>query len=393
MALEDYKISNDTIMCWDSDGRLNTNIWPGNLKVNQVSTILPRLDDFALIKGLVLDGDEFKQYAKVQDSLYLMCDEVKKLRNQAKRAKVASPILNQLKKYMKEEGFVWDPSDGDYPAPTNNLPQNKNTYIGAEERWRDTIERCYVEISPTSKEFSLVFYQEEFKFENEASKLELVISIKPSEDTRRHTYQGFTEENFEQFKKDWTSYKEHLPARLEEFKKEVEERKKLLNTPIKEITDKLKALHYISSDRNNYNYVGGYEDWYKIKKLEGGLSLRGSIGFHKVFRADHDFKITYTPLFSLYQGADEIWDGGAYWNWRAKQEKIPKEITPTLLQSILGSRDNIVSVDSIEEANKIIEKGFADFDDAFSDEEIGFDGHESLSLTEALKRLRNSEED
>lgn len=393
MALEDYKISNDIVMCWDSDGRLNTNIWPGNLKVNKVSTILPQLDNFALIKGLVLDGDSFKQYSKVEGSLYLMCDEIKRMRLKAKRSQVASPILNQLKKYIKEEGFVWDPSGGIYNAPTNKFSQNQRSYIGVEEEHsyyhnEYPLEKCWVEIYPSEKKFLLHWHQPTVELTQDNSSFMLNLCLEPwvNGELDEKVYDGFTEENLEQFKKDWIDYKNHLIGRLESFKKEVEEKKTLLNTSYTDIVKQFRNLGYTEEDHNYRYYAGSVENWYKIKKLDSNLSLRGIISFSKTFNSSNSYQLQYDSSFALYQGRDQIWKSDTnYWYYNTNERNIPKGLTPAILNSILEEHKGI---NSIEEANKFINKGFEAYDDAFSDDEIGFNGQESLSLTEAFSRLR-----
>lgn len=391
MALEDYKISNDTIMCWDSDGRLNTNIWPGNLKVNKVSTILPQLDNFALIKGLVLDGDSFKQYSKVEGSLYLMCDEIKRMRLKAKRSQVASPILTQLKKYIKEEGFVWDPSGGIYIAPTDKFSQNQHSYINDGEETSyyrgSSLEECWIEIYPSEKKFLLHWYQRAVDLAQNDSSFKLSVCLEPwvNGELDEKVYDGFTEENLEQFKKDWIDYKNHLIGRLESFKKEVEDKKSLFNTSYTNISKQLSTLGYTQADRS-YNYIGGTEYWYKLKKLDDNLYLRGIISFSKTFSEVNNYQLKYDSSFVLYQGRDEIWRSNAnYWSYKTNERNIPKGLTPAILNSILEEHNGI---NSIEEANKFINKGFEAYEDAFSDDEIGFNGQESLSLTEAFSKLR-----
>lgn len=209
MALEDYKVSNNTVMCWDSDGRLNASIWPGSLKNNKVSAIIPQVENFALIKGLVLDGDGFKQYCKIGNSLYLMNDEVKAAREATRRAaQKADPhtvVWNQVKDYLKAQGFTR--GDG-YEAPTNKLPDNV-TVEGYDQVWDD------VGVDRESKSPEFIVYHERNRQlynleglparygdpEGLSARYEMFDWFRPWAGSRYIAY-PLTQQGFEEFKKD-----------------------------------------------------------------------------------------------------------------------------------------------------------------------------------------------
>lgn len=384
MALEDNKVSNLTIMCWDRDGRLNTPVFPDGLKVERVSSIIPKIEDLSLIKGLVFEDDGWKQYVRIGKSLYLNNDEVKKYRARAKKALTDDPILTQIKAFLKEQGFEYSNSMSAYDSPLNSLDYNLQKYlipdtdeyeVQPDFSWRvPRIERSWVEISPKDKRVLFRTTQSEVTITKRGSDFELQVRLEAPNSGEwadgDFSFEGFTKANFEKLKKVILDYKAHLKERIDEFKKFVESKLPLLDTS-RSFTSTLSKAGWKASNDHQFTI--------EREVLDEETKITAYVYWSNTFTQGEDFKLTFDVRFEAQDKSGTYW-----WSSIGNRHHPDKEIDGLLLDAIFEDE----TFTDINEVISYVNDCFKKLEDALKDDEISFDGHESLSLTEAFKRLK-----
>lgn len=178
-------------------------------------------------------------------------------------------------KYLEEEGFVFDRGSYQWDAPTNNLPENSREYAGIPNqykpwfasKWNEKLETLHVFIPfkrdiKTPFDFDLInvtisrprLTEDDSEYRDDAadaftlphptfpSKTDDFYLLRHNEDMILN-YDS-TKEDFENFKKDWTKYKETFIDRINEFKNKLsdEEIEFVENLSLLEAIKKLRAL-------------------------------------------------------------------------------------------------------------------------------------------------------
>lgn len=371
MALE--QLNNDELICWDSDGRLNVNIVPSRLHLTTVAEALSQIDNFQTIKAIRHNAD-FKQYCKLNDGLYLNNDEAKALRTKSMRTATAArnkptdAIIVELKKYLKEQGFVYDRGEDLYYAPTNNLPENQLSAfpeLQEPERfsWQDDREYPISSVSVRCKggnnpEISFRIFADGFKMDSGEHDLILTVNALSDEGHQdRLDYKiEVSQKGLEEFKAKWEQYKASLSSELSDFHKHIAEvkAKAKQDTPMSEIYRKVDAANLKLNKEVRVPLIG-IPDKYK---------MYATVRFNNRLDAKNNYRPTYSLFYILANSNNynDLWNSGFHNN-----RTLPADmngITSDHLNAIFKGKEYTNIDDLISDYNKAIETFNTGFEDA-----------------------------
>lgn len=306
------------------------------------------------------------------------------------KKKTKLDYYNELLAYLKEEGF-WRSDKyrkkNCYYAPTCFLPENIEN--NRSSSIHNKFQEFYLDVSSYSKIY-VTIYSPNIIVQDSNKTISQVMSMSADYGNNLGVY-SLNEEGLTKFKNYWLNYKNNFKQELTDFKQRIEEVKAKLDSAVTFFNSEVKK----NLIAKGYKFDPNIHKFIKEVPLNDDVLLNCNIRFYRHLRYEKSGveKYFYDCFFTIYFNKLNM-----YW---LVNDPFPTKLVSSELRSIiskLGLTQEIIlnllqaklELTDYKEADKYIEDKIKQIKEAIQDEEIQFDGKESLSINEALRILRRT---